>query len=98
MGSQVVSLRVLAAYAQDVGRGIVRMDSRSMDILDVANGDLVEIIGDNEGTDARCYQLLPSDEDKGIARIDPALRKIIGVTVDNSVTIRKMAGRGVLSE
>ncbi len=98
MGSRVVSLRVLTAYAQDVGRGIVRMDRRSMDILDVANGDLVEIIGDKEGTDARCYQLLPSDEDRGIARIDPALRKIIGVIVDNSVTIRKMAGHGVLSE
>jgi hypothetical protein len=98
MGSQVVSLRVLAAYAQDVGRGIVRMDRRSMDILDVANGDRVKIFGDNEGTDARCYQLLPSDEGKGIARIDPALRKILGVTVDNSVTIRKMAGQGVPSE
>jgi cell division protein 48 (CDC48)-like len=98
MGSPVVSLRVLTAYPQDVGRGIVRIDRRSMDILEVANGDLVEIIGEKEGTDARCYQLLPIDEGRGIARIDPALRKIIWVTIDNNVTVRKMVGSGVISE
>jgi hypothetical protein len=91
MKPAVVSLRVLAAYARDIGRGVVRIDGRSMDILSVANGDIVEIIGKKDGTDARCYRLLPSDEDQGITRIDPALRKMIGVGIDDTVTVRKIA-------
>src|ERR671916_2943345 len=91
MKPQEVSLRVLAAYSRDVGRGVVRIDGRSMGILGVADGDVVEIIGKKDGTDARCYRLLPSDEDQGITRIDPALRKMIGVAVEDTVTIRKIA-------
>src|SRR5919112_6632527 len=90
MKPAVVSLRVLTAYARDVGRGVVRIDRRSMDILGVADGDIVEIIGKKDGTDARCYRLLPSDEDQGITRIDPALRKMIGIAIDDTVTIRKI--------
>jgi hypothetical protein len=90
MKPHVVSLRVLPAYARDTGRGVVRVDGRSMEILGVADGDIVEIIGKKHGTDARCYRLLPSDEDQGITRIDPALRKMIGVTVEDTVTIRKI--------
>ena len=90
MKPHVVSLRVLPAYARDTGRGVVRVDGRSMDILGVVDGDIVEIIGKKDRTDARCYRLLPSDEDQGITRIDPALRKMIGVAVDDTVTIRKI--------
>jgi hypothetical protein len=96
--SHVVSLRVLPAYARDTGRGVVRVDGRSMDILGVADGNIVEIIGKKDGTDARCYRLLPSDEDQGIARIDPALRKMIGVAVEDTVTIRKIADTDVSVE
>jgi hypothetical protein len=98
MKPQVVSLRVLAAYARDIGRGVVRIDGHSMDILGVANGDIVEIIGKKDGTDARCYRLLPSDENQGITRIDPALRKMIGVSIDDTVTIRKIADAAVSGE
>jgi hypothetical protein len=98
MKPQVISLRVLAAYARDIGRGVIRIDGRSMDILGVADGNVVEIIGKRDGTDARCYQLLPSDEDQGITRIDPALRKIIGVSIDDTVTIRKIVDAAVSVE
>jgi hypothetical protein len=91
MKPQEVSLKVLAAYARDIGRGVVRVDSRSIDTLGVADGDIVEVVGKKHVTDARCYRLLPSDEDQGITRIDPALRKMIGVTIDHMVTIRKIA-------
>jgi Cell division protein 48 (CDC48), N-terminal domain len=90
MKPPVVSLKVLTAYARDIGRGVVRVDGRSMDILGVRDGDIVEVIGKKDGADARCYRLLPSDEDQGITRIDPALRKMIGVTVEDTVTIRKI--------
>jgi hypothetical protein len=98
MKPQVISLKVLTAYARDIGRGVVRIDSRSMDILGVANGDIVEIIGKKDGTDARCYRLLPSDEDQGITRIDPALRKMIGVAIEDTVAIRKIADGDVSVE
>jgi Cell division protein 48 (CDC48), N-terminal domain len=98
MKPQGVSLRVLAAYARDVGRGVVRIDGHSMDALGVADGDVVEIIGKKDGADARCYRLLPSDEDQGIARIDPALRKMIGAAIEHTVTIRKIADIGLSAE
>src|SRR5215212_4352487 len=98
MNPPVISLRVLAAYARDIGRGVARIDSHSMDMLGASNGDVVEIIGKKDGTDARCYQLLPSDEGQDITRIDPALRKMIGVTVDDTVTIRKIADSAVSVE
>src|SRR5918911_4181799 len=91
MKPHVVSLRVLTAYTRDIGRGVVRIDSQSMDIIGAENGDIVEVVGKKEGTDARCYRLLPSDEDQGIIRVDPALRKLIGITIDDTVTIRKIA-------
>jgi cell division protein 48 (CDC48)-like len=91
MESKVISLRVLAAYSRDIGRGVVRIDNHSMDSLGIATGDIVEIIGKKDGMDARCYSLLPSDEGQGITRVDPAVRKMIGVTIDDTVRIRKIA-------
>jgi aspartate 1-decarboxylase len=88
---QPLSLKVLAAYARDMGTGVVRIDHQSMDSLGITAGDTVEIIGKKEGTDARCYPLLPSDENQGITRIDPDVRKIIGISIDDTVTIRNLA-------
>lgn len=82
-------LKVLAAYARDVGRGVVRIDHQSMDSLGVSTGDTIEIIGKKDGMDAKCYPLLPSDEGQGITRIDPEIRKIIGAMIDDTVTIRQ---------
>jgi Cell division protein 48 (CDC48), N-terminal domain len=98
MQPHVVSLRVLPAYARDTGRAVVRVDGRSMDILGVRDGDIVEVIGKKDGADARCYRLLPSDEDQGITRIDPALRKMIGVAIEDTVTIRKLADTDISVE
>jgi hypothetical protein len=84
----VVSLKVLAAYARDMGRGVVRVDHNSMDTLKVSTGDVVEVIGKRDGASALCYPLLPSDEGKGITRIDPKVRQDIGADIDDIVTIR----------
>lgn len=91
MNRQPLSLKVLAAYARDIGTGVVRIDHKSMDSLGVTAGDTIEIIGRKDGIDARCYPLLPSDEDLGITRIDPEIRKIIGVSVEDAVAIRNLA-------
>lgn len=90
MSLKPLSLKVLAAYARDMGSGVVRIDHKSMDMLGVKAGDTVEVFSNKEGIDAKCYPLLPSDEDQGITRMDPEVRKAIGIPVDEFVTIRTL--------
>ncbi len=82
---------MLAGYSRDIGTGVVRLDHKSMDSLGVIAGDTVEVIGKKGGTEARCYPLLPSDEGQDITRLDPNIRKIIDVSVEDVVTIRNIA-------
>lgn len=84
---KTVSLKVLAAYARDIGRGVVRIDHDSMDVLGVSTSDTVEVVGKKDVTEALCYPLLPSDEGKGITRIDPKIRQAIGTDLDDTVEI-----------
>lgn len=92
MGGNVeeLSLKVLVAYERDIGRGIIRIDHNSMDSLGVSTGDVIEVIGKEDGTDAKCYPLLPSDEGQGITRVDPHIRNAIGIKIDDLVTIRRV--------
>lgn len=82
---------MLAAYARDIGTGVVRIDHKSMDILGVTAGNTIEVIGKKDGIDARCYPLMHSDEGQGITRIDPAIRKTIGISLEDVVTIRNLS-------
>lgn len=82
---------MLAAYARDIGTGVVRIDHKSMDILGVTAGNTIEVIGKKDGIDARCYPLMPSDEGQGITRIDPAIRRTICISLGDVVTIRNLA-------
>lgn len=84
---KAVSLKVLAAYARDIGRGVVRIDHGSMDALGVSTSDTVEVIGGKDVTEALCYPLLPSDEGKGITRIDPKIRQVVGANLEDTVEI-----------
>lgn len=86
-----VSLKVLAAYARDMGRGVARIDHASMDLLGVSTSDTVEVIGKKDVTEALCYPLLPSDEGKGITRIDPKIRHAVGADIDDTVEIMTVA-------
>ena len=54
---------------QDIGKGIVRIDSKIMEELSVREGEVVIIEGDREtvGRVARSY---PKDKGLGIARMD----------------------------
>lgn len=90
MERKSLSLKVLTAYARDIGNGVVRIDHASMDMLGVNSGDSIEVIGVKNGIDARCYPLLPSDENQGITRMDPEIRKVIGASVADTITLRKI--------
>lgn len=88
-----ISLRVLENVNQDKGRNIVRIDPEIMQTLNISDGDLVSIIGSQNGIDIICLSLHPTDttSDRKIVRIDSKIRDLIGTTIGDTVTIKKVA-------
>jgi transitional endoplasmic reticulum ATPase len=72
-----------------VGRGVARIDYDSMDSLNASTGDVVEIRGKRR-TVAKCLPLYPSDEGKGIIRVDGLVRNNAGVAIGDTVVVRKI--------
>src|SRR5437879_271061 len=60
-----------------------------MDVLGASTGDILEIIGKRRSV-AKCLPLYPSDERKGIIRIDGLGRNNTGVAIGDTVTVRKI--------
>ncbi|AEC51355.1 cell division protein CDC48 [Pyrococcus sp. NA2] len=83
-----VKLKVASAYQRDVGRGIVRLDRKTMRELGISPGDVVEIIG-TKNTAAIAWPAYPEDEGLGIIRMDGTIRKNAGVGLGDEVTVRK---------
>ncbi|AEK73883.1 cell division protein CDC48 [Thermococcus sp. 4557] len=83
-----VKLKVASAYQRDVGRGIVRIDRKSMREIGVQSGDIIEIIG-TKNTAAVVWPAYPEDEGLGIIRMDGTIRKNAGVGLGDEVTVRK---------
>ncbi|WP_414836768.1 CDC48 family AAA ATPase [Candidatus Nanohalococcus occultus] len=73
---------------QDIGRGIIRIDSTVMEELEIAEGDAVTIEGGRKtvGRVARSY---PADKGLGIARMDGYMRKNAGTSLGEKVTVQK---------
>ncbi|MFB6180732.1 MAG: CDC48 family AAA ATPase [Candidatus Nanohalobium sp.] len=74
---------------QDVGKGIVRIDSKIMEELQVREGDSVKLEGSHEtvGRVARSY---PADKGLGIARMDGYMRKNAGTSLGEHVEVEKV--------
>src|SRR5215472_11429407 len=60
-----------------------------MDSLNTSTGDVVEI-GGKRRTVAKCLPLYPSDEGKGIVRVDGLVRNNAGVAIGDTVVVRKI--------
>ncbi len=73
---------------QDIGKGIVRIDSKIMEELNVREGEAVILEGEREtvGRIARSY---PADKGLGIARMDGYMRKNAGTSLGENVSVRK---------
>ncbi|MDQ3869879.1 MAG: hypothetical protein M3250_10045 [Thermoproteota archaeon] len=84
----VLPLKVLEGYSSDIGRGVARVDQKSLNLLSLSEGDSVEIIGNDRKIQAKCLALLPYDEGAGIIRVDPNLSKTLGVSIGETITIR----------
>ena len=84
----MVELRVAEAKQRDVGRGIVRLDRKTMEELGISPGDIVEIIG-KKHTVGIAWPAYMEDESKGIVRMDGTLRQNAGVSLGDVVEVRK---------
>ncbi len=71
---------------QDIGRGIIRIDSKVMEELGVTEGDAAIIKGSREtvGRVARSY---PADKGLGIARMDGYMRKNASTSLGEKVEV-----------
>jgi len=80
-------LRVGDARQRDVGRGIARIDQKTMQKLGLSAGDVIEIAG-KRTTSAIAWPAYSEDQDRDIIRIDGFTRKNAGVAINEYVIVR----------
>lgn len=84
-----MELKVAEAKANDVGRGIIRIDPDIMKKLVLKAGDIVEIAGSKK-TAAVTWSGYTDDSGLNIIRIDGATRRNAGVGIDDKVRVKKI--------
>jgi transitional endoplasmic reticulum ATPase len=80
-------LRVGDARQRDVGRGIARIDQKTMQKLGLSAGDVIEIAG-KRTTSAIAWPAYSEDQDRDIIRIDGFTRKNAGVAINEYVLVK----------
>ncbi len=80
-------LRVGDAKQRDVGRGIARLDQKTMQKMDISAGDVIEITG-KRTTSAIAWPAYSEDQDRSIIRIDGFTRKNAGVAINEYVVVK----------
>ncbi|MFH0862963.1 MAG: CDC48 family AAA ATPase [Candidatus Altiarchaeota archaeon] len=88
MSEKEIELKVAEALQNDVGRGIVRIDSMSAKRIDVTTGDIVEVEG-RRTTTAKVWQTHQEDDGRGIARMDGTIRQNSGASLGDKIRVRK---------
>ncbi len=82
-----VQLRVGDARQRDVGRGIARIDQRTMQKLGISAGDVIEIAG-KRTTSAIAWPAYSEDQNRDLIRIDGFSRKNAGVAINEYVVVK----------
>ncbi len=85
---QFIELEVAEAYKNDVGRGIARIDSKTMEKLNVEAGDVILIEGTSKAA-AVVWRARPEDEGLKVIRIDGITRSNAGVGLGDKVKVKK---------
>ena len=83
-----IQLKVASATRRDAGRGIVRIDPRTMAKIGISTGDIVEIEGGKK-TAAIVWPSYQEDEGLDIIRMDGVTRSNAKVGIGDTVTVRK---------
>ena len=83
-----ISLSKYHPKSQIIFRGVMaRIDHETMQRLGISTGDIIEIKGKSK-TVVKCLSLYPSDEGKGIIRMDSAVRTNAYVDINDTVSIK----------
>ncbi len=82
-----IQLRVGDARQRDVGRGIARLDQKTMQRLGISAGDVIEICG-KRTTSAIAWPAYSEDQNRDLLRIDGFARKNAGVAINEYVIVR----------
>jgi transitional endoplasmic reticulum ATPase len=85
-----IKVKVQEARKRDLGRSIIRLDTKMMEELGVTTGEIIEIQGKDKNTAAIAWPAYPQDQGLGIIRIDGRVRKNANVGLDDVVTINKV--------
>jgi len=91
-----IQLRVGDARQRDVGRGIARIDQRTMQKLEISAGDVIEICG-KRTTSAIAWPAYSEDQNRDLLRIDGFTRKNAGVAINEYVVVRPAKVKTTLS-
>jgi transitional endoplasmic reticulum ATPase len=83
-----VKLKVAEAFRNDVGRGIVRVDSSVMEELNLSSGDVVEVMS-KRTTAAIIWRGHPQDERLGLIRMDGFTRYNCSVKLGDKIILKK---------
>jgi len=81
-----IPLKVAEAFQNDIGRGIVRIDSKAKNSTAVSTGDIVLLRGKKAAL-AIVWQAHPDDEGLDMIRMDGILRQNAGVGLGDKVFI-----------
>ncbi len=84
-----VVLKATEGLSQDVGAGRARIDAKTRLLIEASPGDIVEIEGLRK-TAAVIWRAQPTDEGKGIIRMDNLIRKNARIGIGDKVTIKKI--------
>jgi transitional endoplasmic reticulum ATPase len=91
-----IQLRVGDARQRDVGRGIARIDQKTMQKLGISAGDVIEIVN-KRTTSAIAWPAYSEDQNRDIIRIDGFTRKNAGAAINEYVVIRPAKVKTALS-
>lgn len=89
MEGKTITLKVAEALQNDIGRGIVRIDSKAKKELNLATGDFVKLSG-KKSTIAIVWQSHPEDEGLDLARIDGIIRQNTAVGLGDRIKLEKV--------
>jgi len=91
-----VQLRVGDARQRDVGRGIARLDQKTMRKLGISAGDVIEIAG-KRTTSAIAWPAYSEDQNRELIRIDGFTRKNAGAAINEYVVVRSAKVKNALN-
>jgi len=90
-----IYLRIADAFKDDVGRGILRIDSQIARKNNLGTGDVIEVYNEykDKRTSGLLYPGLKEDIGSSIIRLDSSFRRNLGAFIDDWVTIGKIESK-----